>query len=211
MITKKPEWLVFLLSFLHKPREAGTPFSCSTYVAERMVRHIPEPDDTKRRNYLEIGPGTGVVTELLVKKLGANDTLHVVEIEEGFYNLIKQKFKEDRRVIVHHADISTWKADIQFDAIATGVPLNGLPNETVLKNILSAYQRLAKKGAEITAVEYVLTSTYGQWFKGAEFQKILKIKREFYTKYASEPAEIEWRNFPLPARVHRIKITEEKS
>lgn len=212
LLIKKPEWLIFLTSWWNNPREAGTPFSCSTYVAKRMVNHIPAPDKTPRI-YLEVGPGTGVVTELFLKKLGANDTLHVVEIEEGFYNVIKKKFENDPRVIVHLADIATWKhvegdKEVQFDAIATGVPLNNLPNESVLKSILTAYERLIKPGAEITSVEYAMTSTIGKLFRGAEFNKVVKMKCDFYAHHKAEPSVIEWRNFLLPARVHRLKINE---
>lgn len=211
-IMKKPEWLVFILSYLSKPREAGTPFSCSTYAAEKMVRHIPAPDNSKPRVYLEIGPGTGVVTDLFVKKLGENDKLHVVEIEEGFYEHIRQKFQNDPRVIVHHADISTWSlkdqngTDVKFDAIATGVPLNNLPTTTILKGILLAYERLAKLGAEITAVEYVGTGTICKLFRGKEAKEVVKMKEAFFAYHDKEPAAIEYRNIPVPARVHRLQI-----
>ncbi len=192
-------------------REKPAPlFSCSKYVAERMIRHIPAPDNDKPHVYLEVGPETGVVTDLFIKKLGANDTLHVVEIEENFYNYMKEKFKGDPRVIVHHKDITEWSLqdeaghDVQFDAIATGIPLNNLPNKSILKSILAAYERLIKPGKEITSVEYVLTGTIGQLFRGKEFQELYKEKCDFYRKYASEPSAIVWSNFPLPARVHRL-------
>lgn len=211
MPKQKPEWVVFIEGWLNSPREAGTPFSCSTAVAERMVRHIPAPDDSTPRIYLEVGPGTGVVTELFVRELGQNDKLHIVEIEKAFYELIKKKYEGDKRVVVHLADISTWKLEdggheVKFDAIATGVPLNNLPSEQVLKSILVAYERLAKPGAEITSVEYVGTSTVGKWTKGKEFNKVVDLKCKFYAHHAKEAAAIEWRNFPVPARVHRLQI-----
>lgn len=201
-----PDWLTFFLSFLHKPREAGTPFSCSTAVAKRMAAHIPHSDLNHPRNYLEIGPGTGVVTELLVQKLGPHDTLHIVEIEEGFFRLIKKKFAHDPRVRIHHADIANWDPGIQFDRIATGVPLNSLPSLSILKKILMAYERLAKPGAEMTAVEYVGTAAFGQCLKGEEFIKIVEIKKKFYQHHGAT-AQIEYRNIPLPARIYRLKIT----
>lgn len=212
MFSQTPAWLVFAKSFFNKPREAGTPFSCSKAVAERMVSHIPEPNDEVAHLYLEIGPGTGIVTERLVKKLGKKDTLHIVEIEENFYNYIKEKYKDDKRVIVHHADISAWSLkeggkEVQFDAIATGVPLNGLPNKEVIKKILAAYERLAKKGAEITSVEYVLTGCIGEIFKGQEFRQVVKTKDDFFKHHKSQ-SEIVWWNFPVPARVHRFSITD---
>ncbi len=211
---KQPGWIVFVTSWMNKNKEAGTPFSTSTYVAEKMVRHIPMADANTPRKYLEIGPGTGVVTDLFIEKLGPNDTLHVVEIEEGFYKYIKERYENDPRVIVHLADISEWSVkdgadkDIQFDAIAAGVPLNGLPNETVLKSVLIAYERLAKKGAKITVVEYVGTSSVSRMFKGEEFQKVFDLKCKFLEHHKSKKAEIEWRNFPVPARVHTLAIND---
>lgn len=210
----QPDWIIFIASWWSMKKEAGTPFSCSQSVAKRMVSHIPTPDDAISRNYLEVGPGTGVVTELFVQMLGKNDKLYVVEIEQGFYERIREKFKDDPRVIVHLADIATWNPkdsdgnEIKFDAMATGVPLNALPSTAVLKSVLVAYERLVKPNAMITAVEYVGTSSLGQLYKGEEFREAMKMKNGFFAHHASQPAEIEPWNFPVPARVHKLVNNE---
>lgn len=208
----RPDWLVFLTSYLHSSREVGTPFSCSDFVGKVMASHIPPPDSKISRKYLEVGPGTGVVTEQILKKLGPHDTLDIVEIEKGFYELIKKKFEGDKRVRVHHADIATWKLldqqgrEVQFDAIATCVPLNGLPNIAILTGVLAAYKRLAKKDAEITSLEYVGTTTLSQWIKGKEFKEVIALKNRFYEQFKCDEPTVVYMNFPVPARVHRLKM-----
>jgi phosphatidylethanolamine/phosphatidyl-N-methylethanolamine N-methyltransferase len=201
----KPEWVIFMKSYLHKQREVGTPFSCSTAVAKEMISRLPA--DRSPHRYLEVGPGTGNVTKQLIKKLGPNDQLDIVEIEEGFYHLIKEKYGADPRVSVYLADIANWRPEAQYDAIISGVPLNNLPNVETLNRILSAYEKLAKRGAEIACLEYVGTSTIGLLFRGDEFKKVIARKREFFKEHKSDPVII-WMNFPVPARVHHLKIVE---
>jgi phospholipid N-methyltransferase len=163
------------------------------------------------RRFLEVGPGTGVVTELLVEKLGKNDTLDIVEIEDGFYELIREKFRGDSRVHVYHQDIVKFSPHdsegkpLKYDAIVTGVPLNGLPTVDLLAAILGAYERLAKVGAPISEVEYVGTATIGNLFRGQEFKKVSKTKDAFF-EYHKSWSEIEFWNIPVPARINYLTV-----
>lgn len=204
------ERVTFAWRYLKDPQAVGTPFPCSIYVAEKILQYIP-PDSKKTKfHYLEIGPGTGVFTEAFINKLQPNDQLDLVEIDEGFYKVLKEKFSHLPAVKIHHKAIEEWNPPYQYDAIVSAVPLNALPSEQALEAIFSAYTRLIKKNGILSSVEYVGTSTLKKTLlwgeKGKQFNELLKLKAKFFQRYGLQQL-IVWRNVP-PARITYYQLGE---
>jgi len=75
----------------------GQHFLTDRHYLARIVEAIdPRPNDTM----VEIGPGTGILTEPLVARL---EQLHVIEIDRGLAAGLRERFPPDR-VTVHEAD-----------------------------------------------------------------------------------------------------------
>ncbi|MBC8024033.1 MAG: 16S rRNA (adenine(1518)-N(6)/adenine(1519)-N(6))-dimethyltransferase RsmA [Burkholderiales bacterium] len=75
----------------------GQHFLTDRHYVDRIVRAIaPAQGDAM----VEIGPGTGILTDPLAAAL---DHLHVVEIDRGLAGALRARFREDR-VTVHEAD-----------------------------------------------------------------------------------------------------------
>ena len=96
---------------LPRPRKRfGQHFLTDRHYLERIVGAIaPRPDDAM----VEIGPGTGLLTDELTRTLGH---LHVVEIDRDLAAALRNRYPPDR-VTVHEADA------LEFDFASLPAPL----------------------------------------------------------------------------------------
>jgi 16S rRNA (adenine1518-N6/adenine1519-N6)-dimethyltransferase len=87
----------------HIPRKRfGQNFLTDQFVLQDIIRTIdPQPDDTM----VEIGPGLGAMTALLLKSV---QQLHVVELDRDLVTRLQKKF-DPAKLIVHSGDA------LQFD------------------------------------------------------------------------------------------------
>lgn len=202
-----PSVFSFVLSFIKNPREVGTPFACSSAVADKMLSYFPPPLDEGLK-ILEVGPGTGAFTKKLVQKMGPNDIADLVEIDEAFCKLLIKKYQNDPRIRVHHMPIQNWEPSYQYDFVIAAVPLNALPNKKSILPVLQSYEKLAKKEAPLSSVEYVGTSTVREAFllgqSKKDFHQVVEIKKKFFKRHGFS-SEIVWQNLP-PARVMQCRI-----
>jgi phosphatidylethanolamine/phosphatidyl-N-methylethanolamine N-methyltransferase len=113
------------------------------------------------RRILEVGPGTGVVTDQIIAQLGPRDTLDLVELNDRFVAALRDRLASDEhwrkvaeRVRIHHMPVEQLSADQPYDAIVSGLPLNNFP-VAVVRSILDHLQRLAGKEATLSFFEYV--------------------------------------------------------
>jgi 16S rRNA (adenine1518-N6/adenine1519-N6)-dimethyltransferase len=93
----------------------GQHFLTDRHYLDRITQAIaPQPRDSM----VEIGPGTGVLTERLVATL---DRLHVVEIDRDLAAELRERFPGDK-VVVHQADA------LDFDFASLAAPLRVVGN-----------------------------------------------------------------------------------
>lgn len=205
----------FALQWFQSPTAVGTPFPCSPFVAREILKNVPssaEVGDQPRR-FLEIGPGLGAFTTHFLNKMGPNDTLDLVEIEEVFCNALRDLFQHDTRVSIHCLSITNWKPTELYDHIVTAVPLNSLNSPELVADILKSYQDLQKPTGTLSGVEYVGTTVLKSIFmcRGrVGFDRVIELKRLFFSTHEAEPSTIVYGNIP-PARVmHCSKMAGSK-
>lgn len=93
----------------------GQHFLTSTHYLDRIVAEIaPHAGD----NLVEIGPGTGILTEHLAR---AVKLLHVIEIDRDLARGLRERFSPDD-VVVHEADA------LEFDFSSLAEPLRVVGN-----------------------------------------------------------------------------------
>lgn len=117
--------------------------------------------DGRPRRILEVGPGTGVVTDQIIQRMGASDTLELVELNDRFVAALDARLgSEDRwrrvadRVRIHHLPIEQLQAEHKYDAIVSGLPLNNFDVDFV-RTVLAHLERLAAPGGTLSFFEYV--------------------------------------------------------
>src|SRR5215213_8172781 len=81
--------VLFFRTWATSPIKLGAFSPTSRALAELMIRHAaPDPSGYT----LELGPGTGAVTEALLDAGIPADRVVAVEYDEGFYRRLRQRF-----------------------------------------------------------------------------------------------------------------------
>jgi len=110
---------------------------------------------------LEVGPGTGAVTREIIGAMGPEDRLELVELNDRFVAYLAGKLAGDRRfscaadrVHLTHAAVQQLPADVRYDAIVSGLPLNNFPPELV-REIVDKLRELLAPGGTLSFFEYI--------------------------------------------------------
>lgn len=170
----------------------------SKYGIERLCQNI----DFKNCDLIvEYGPGGGVITKHLLKKMNKDARLIAIENNEVFASALKESLKDERLIILHDSAeniqeilsslhrsnrIKTSKAT----HIISGIPFSMFPLE--LKNkILKATTLSIKPEGSFIVYQFLISMSYGK--------KDIKRKiREYFDVFRSV---IELRNVP-PLRIY---------
>lgn len=143
----------FLAEYIKNIREVGAVAPSSRYLARKMC----EPIDFKTAKVIvEYGPGTGVFTHELVKRITPDTKLLLIESNVVFYHKLSAQFSESHSVIVEQASAEAIARLLKKhrlaapDVVVSGLPFAALPSD-VSKSILKVTAKLlGVKGVFIT-------------------------------------------------------------
>jgi phosphatidylethanolamine/phosphatidyl-N-methylethanolamine N-methyltransferase len=159
MATGGANYRLFWQEFRRTFESTGAIAPSGRRLCRELARYVA--GDGRPRRLLEVGPGTGVVTDAIISQMGPHDTLDVVELNDRFVEALRQRLQADHlwrrvgdRVRVHHLPVEQLDDVEPFDAIVSGLPFNNFPVDLV-KNILTHLEKLAKPGATLSFFEYV--------------------------------------------------------
>jgi phosphatidylethanolamine/phosphatidyl-N-methylethanolamine N-methyltransferase len=194
------ENLLFILHFFRDPLTMGSLFPSSKALANRLVKLMTVSSESKR--YLEVGPGTGAVTDSILKKMGPKDTLDIVELDPDLCRGLRQKYGKCNNLRIHQKSIEDFHEE-NFDGIISSLPLNQFSVEFV-ENVFRKYLTIMKPSAFLSYYEYkypkIITSLSE---RGKRLKKIQSLKTAFGQKH-QEKVETVWKNFP-PANVRFLR------
>lgn len=112
------------------------------------------------RRILEVGPGTGAVTREIIRAMGPNDRLELVELNDRFVEHLTHKLASDAefssaasRVRLIHAAVQHLP-DAHYDSIVSGLPLNNFTPELV-QEIIGKLRGLLAPGGTLSFFEYI--------------------------------------------------------
>lgn len=138
--------LLFLRSLLARPRSIGAIAPSSRALARAMAMQI-------RRNalepVLELGPGTGIVTQAILARGIAPEHLTVIEYDPAFARLVAQRFPAVR---VINGDAFALAQTLApggrgpFAAILSGIPLLNFTEQRRQTLINAAFDHLLPHG-----------------------------------------------------------------
>ncbi|MBM3996238.1 MAG: methyltransferase domain-containing protein [Planctomycetes bacterium] len=159
----------------------------------RPMRKLAGP-----RRILEVGPGTGAVTEEIVRQLRRGDQLDLVEINGDFVAFLEQRFSEEptfrrrrSQTRILHSPLQDVPGEHEYDIVISGLPLNNFSLELV-DELYRSYERLLKPEGTLTYFEYAWIRDLKMPFVGAE-------ERERLTKLTHY----------LTAKIRRYQIDDE--
>jgi len=95
---------------------------------------------------VEYGPGTGVISQHLLKNMGPNGHLLLVERNMDFAKILKKRFPDPRVTIINDCasrvlDALAQLGKVKADYVISGIPFSFLTNslkDTIIKNTFTA-------------------------------------------------------------------------
>lgn len=170
--------LFFILQYILNPRTVGAILPSSTKLSNKMVESI---NFNKAKCIVEYGAGTGVFTDKLIKKRNKSTIIIVMELNNKFYNLLKDKFKGEKNLFIVNDSAENIEKYLKIhnilfvDYIVSGLPFASLP-KNVSCSILDITNKILKKDGKFITFQYTLLK---KDFIGKYFKKI-DIKRELF-------------------------------
>ncbi|WP_397364399.1 class I SAM-dependent methyltransferase [Olleya sp. R77988] len=160
--------ILFLKESLKSLKTSGTLFPSSRFLASKLLKGI---DFKTAKLIIEFGPGNGVITKEILKRMQPDATLVSFEINEKFYKALLKI--EDPRLIVSNQsadavmDVLKKHGFETTDYIVSSLPLTNIPKPITDSILANAYNCLNPKGY-FFQYQYSLTyySALKKTFKG---------------------------------------------
>jgi phosphatidylethanolamine/phosphatidyl-N-methylethanolamine N-methyltransferase len=205
---------LFLREFINNFHTTGAVLPSGRSLSRALARYVGTERNGQAKRILEVGPGTGAVTQEIVAALGPDDRLDLVELNESFVRCLQTRLVEEPafaavapRTRVLHCAVQELPADTRYDLIISGLPLNNFSADLVAQ-ILTALRGLLGPGGTLSFFEYIairrlraLVSGRGERARlrgiGAALDEVLvghEIRRDWV-----------WPNVP-PAWVHHVRF-----
>ena len=162
---------VFLQSFLRDWRTIGSVTPSSRFLVGAMLDQI---DFGRARRIVEYGPGTGVFTREIMRRLAPDGQLLTLDTEAHFIDDLRVQFPDDPRLIAVRgsaAQIERHIAALGWDGaevIISGIPYTAMP-ASLREQILRASARALTPGGLFTPYQY---SPYIRPLLGAIFGRV---------------------------------------
>lgn len=146
----------FFKTWAKSPLKLGAVTPTSRALADVMVKHA-QPDPAGY--VLETGPGTGVVTEALLRYGIPAERIVTIEYDRGFYKLLRERFPEAHVLHGDALDLDRTLGefrDTKFSAALSGIPLLNLPKAKRAAYLEGLLDRLVPGGV-VGQLSYSLT------------------------------------------------------
>jgi phosphatidylethanolamine/phosphatidyl-N-methylethanolamine N-methyltransferase len=174
----------FIRSWLEKPLAIGAVTPSGRVLARTMARYV---DTAMPGPVVELGPGTGPVTEALVARGVAPERLVLVEFNPGFCRILRQRFPQATVVQGDAYSLRRTLGKVLQEpaaAVVSGLPLLNKPMRTRIRLINEAFG-LMRENAPFVQFTYSMAAP--------------PIPKDL-TRVTAEGSERIWMNLP-PARV----------
>lgn len=147
----------FLKQFWKDKQMVGALAPSSRSLGAKMLRDL---DFENARVVVELGPGTGVFTGLILEKMHPDATLLVFELNDLFYDQLKNKFDDPRVHIIHDTaeKIEEYLGHYNLekaDLVISSLPLTMFPTDLRV-SILQASNRSLTEYGKYVQFQYSL-------------------------------------------------------
>jgi phosphatidylethanolamine/phosphatidyl-N-methylethanolamine N-methyltransferase len=206
------EFKAFFNGFMKNPNAVGAFLPCMSRVGEELVRYMllqQRRAPSVPLRILEVGAGTGSITEIIVKYLRPIDHLDLVELSSDYSELLVKKFGSFKNIGIYNASILDFMPDCRYDIIISTLPFMSLDLETI-EAVLLHYKNLIVPGGFISFVGYAgipeikRTVLWGK--RKREHTKKLNLLKELRAKYQIDKRMI-FSNVP-PINIYHLCITQ---
>lgn len=172
----------FLKQFWKDKQMVGAISPSTRFLGEKMLENI---DFDNVRSIVELGPGTGVFTDLIIERLRPDARLYIFELNEAFHQSLEKRIKDERVSVIHDSAefISKYTGEVPVDVIVSSLPLMVFPDDLRKRVIQESFNILKRKG------------------KYVQFQYSLQSKKLLEATFTNVNVRFTLKNFP-PAFVY---------
>jgi ornithine lipid N-methyltransferase len=168
------DFTLFLGKFLRHGTSIASVAPSSRWLSETSVRNI---DWEKATSVVELGAGTGPITQVIARRALPTCRVVVVERDPDFARLLRDRFRERRNVDVVEADVSNLTAILaergihRVDHVVSGLPVPSFSRalqETLFTSV-SKILRVDGTFNQITELPWVYWRFYRRYFRDVRF------------------------------------------
>ena len=190
------EKLTFLKTFLRQPTHIGAIAPSSPDLVRTMVDSF---DWTDIHAAIEYGPGTGVFTEAILKKINPNAKFFAIEQSEEMVEATRKRCPEAKVIqnsVTNVQEICHEQSLKSVDAIISGLPWAAFPDQ-LQTEIMDSMLKVLRPGGTF--------ATFAYW-QGLALPAGKRFGRRLKSTFSSvERSETVWKNLP-PAFVYRCVL-----
>jgi phospholipid N-methyltransferase len=172
------QMLLFMSQYIKNPNSIGSILPSSKYLAEKMVEKI---DFDKAKYIVEYGPGTGVITEYLIKNRKRDTLIMLFENNEKFCNLLKNKYSnEPNLLIINESPICLEEYLIKYnvpwlDYVVSSIPLTKMSIQEATSILYTTKKQFLPSSRFITCQYFTnKKGLFSAYFKKIEITKEIK-------------------------------------
>lgn len=136
--------LRFFRAWMFDPLRVASITPSSAALARLMVSEIA----ASTGSVIELGPGTGVFTQALIRQGISEDKLILVEKGAEFAAMLGQRFPRARLLCIDAAEVgdAIGPYPMQVGAVVSGLPLLSMPAKTVTALLAGSFAHLREDG-----------------------------------------------------------------
>ena len=176
---------LFLREWFVDPQRTGAVAPSSPQLAAAMARWLPRNPDSY---VLELGPGTGAVTDALLKRGLREDRLVAIERNPTLAKLLRKRFPGARIIAGDAWELDVLLADLPRQITSVGAVISSLPLANFKTEEAEALAGKIRKVLE----------PQGTWVQYT--YQIHKLRSRGSSSFKLRASKIVWFNLP-PARV----------
>ncbi len=176
---------VLLREWVANPQGTGSIAPSSPQLGAAMARWLPRNPDSY---VLELGPGTGAVTDALLKYGLREDRLIAIEFNPNLAKLLRKRFRHAHIITGDAWELDTLLAELPLPVESVGAVISSLPLLNFPK----------EKADELAQKIRSILEPRGRWVQYS--YQIVKDRARGGEDFRLLASKIVWLNFP-PARV----------
>ncbi|WP_345236492.1 class I SAM-dependent methyltransferase [Hymenobacter saemangeumensis] len=159
----------FVEEFLRNPATVGSLIPSSQELTDKVMEPI---DFATARCIVEYGPGTGVFTDLIIRRRQADTVVLLIEVNRRFCRLLQQRYSGQPNVHVIHGsadktgDYLAGLAAPPVDYVVCGLPFSSLPRRQGWR-ILEHTRQVLQPSGKLILFQYSLQNKklFGKFFR----------------------------------------------
>jgi len=208
------EYSTFFREFRATFDTTGALAPSGRFLARALARPLRERVEGPVR-ILEVGPGTGAVTQELVRHVRPDDRFHIVELNDRFVALLKRRFDAEPRfrqvagqTSIFHAPVQDLPVDEPYDFIICGLPFNNFP-PALVEMIFGRLIQILKPGGSMTFFEYLWVRPFkillSRHHKRRRVLEVGGVLRRYLDQYERAHDNVYLNVFPAVAHYLRVE------